>query len=208
MNKSGGQFSERLALFSKVFKSTGGNLSESSKKLGWPKPIAKLYATRFHILSEKEIQFLDSITSTVDEEVLGAICMVSDEVRKELISNFEIIQNATNPFIEIDTFVNDLKEKHPLEYVSTNYWKLISKYLKEREIDKYPFNKNAIRFIGSVGINGGFASQSEKQRSWILGLMKADKNGFDINPIFTNDIVKVKGYSDDLKIIKDYIKCL
>lgn len=201
-------FSERLALFKEKFDLHRGSLSEVSKNLAWPLPVVKLFAHRFHILTKEEISVLDNIKSPIDEEVLGAICMTPDEIRSDLISSFQSIQEATNPFNEIDALVKSRRAKHPLESISSDYWNLIFKYLKDRQIDKWPFNKKAIRFIGSISPKGGFSSQSEKQKSWILGLLKADKEGFDVIPIFTNEIVREHGLIDDLKIIKEVLKCL
>jgi len=202
------KFSTRFSLFKETVKTSNGSIFEITKELAWPIHIVKLYANRFHVLTPENIDTLDNLKTKVDEDVLGAICMISDEIRSDLIDDLKNIQESNNPFDLIDSLVQSKTAKHPLESVSTEYWKLISGYLKDRKIDNFPFNKNAIRFIGSVGRNGGFASQSDKQKSWLIGLMSADKNGFDVIPIFTNDIVKEHELHEDHKIITEYYKCL
>ena len=203
------KFSEKLNEFKTVLENSNDlSVDAITQKLNLPRSEVALFKFKFSKLNESEINLLDNVDFKIEYEILGAICLCPDNCRMEMIQNLKQIQEAANPFEIMDEIMSKNREKHPLEDLSNSYWTEVANYLNERGIDNYPFNKAAIGFIKSVGWNGGFASQSQQQKDWILGLMKKDKAGYDLAKIFNNDVIKLKGLKKDFEIINKFYECL
>lgn len=200
------KFSEKQKQFTAIDK--GKSIKEISLQLGWPRTVVSLYKYRFPVLTDEELAQLDLIDSEIDYEILGAICLYSFDNRQEMIRRIIEIQKMPNPFDLIDDIIAALRQEHPLEKLSLTYWKEVADYLKDRGIDKAPFHKNTIGFIRSLSWKGGFKGQNEKQRKWIIDLMKIDKKGFGVSAIFNNDFLKVKGLDKDYILINKFYECL
>jgi hypothetical protein len=200
------KFSEKLKRFTAI--DQGKSIKEISLQLGWPRTVVSLYKYRFPVLTKEELAQLDSVDSTIDYEILGAICLYSLDNRQEMIRRIIEIQKMANPFELIDEIMAALKQEHPLEKLSLTYWKEVADYLTDRGIDKAPFYKRTIGFIRSLNWKGGFKGQNEKQRKWIIDLMIADKKGFGVSAIFNNDFLKVKGLEKDYILINKFYECL
>lgn len=200
-------FKESLNLFDSFIKNNHNlRLSEISSGLGCSRRIAYLYKHVYSELDRKNIKQIDQTEIELHPEIIAAICLNPTELIDELIIQIEDIHKAKNPFDKIDSIIEKNREINPLELLSTSYWLVISNYLIDRNIDAYPFTKNAIYFIQSIG-RKGFHNQSSKQKKWVKGLIEADKLDPSTN-YFNNDVLKQKGLSKDLKIINNYMKCL
>ncbi len=166
------------------------------------------YLLKFRIVefTPSQLSFID-IFSIRNVEILGIISLMEAENRELLLGEFNNICLNINPFDEIDNLLNKHKSPNVLEQLSDKYWICIYEYLIERSINQYPFNLTSINFIKSIS-RIKYINLSEKQKSWILNLLKADLNGFDPNPIFSNSILLEKGLSHDFELINDYFNNL
>lgn len=203
------KFSEKLKQFEELAEvKLGKSIKEISLRLTWPRTVVSLYKYRFPILTQVELNKLDLIDEEIDEEILGAICLYSFDTRQEMLSRINEIQKMSNPFDLLDEIVSELTGPHPLEKLSSQYWQEVADYLTDREIDEFPFYKNTIGFIRSLSWKGGYKGQNEKQKKWIVDLMKADKKGFGLSKIFNNDFLNLCGLEKDYLIINKFYECL
>lgn len=207
-NPSYKKFSDRLQEYrSAVECSKEVNISKLAEKLGWPRSVVSLFKYKFAILKEEQVSILDEADFDIDDEILGAVCLCPENSRIEMLRRLKEMHQVANPFELMEQIMLSHQEKHPLENLSRTYWKEIANYLRDRGIERYPFNKKAIHFIGSIG-KKGFATQTTRQKDWIIDLMRADKNGFELAGIFNNELLIRKGLEKDYEIINGFYACL
>lgn len=198
-------FSEKLKLVENLKERS---VYDISSEFEIPRRLAYLFKFRFGKFNQDEISKIDLIENEFNHEVICAISFYPYDIREKLLENISTITEASNPFDKMDEIISLVTLPSPLATLSKNYWEVISDYLEQRGINEYPFNKKAISFIKSIGYKG-FEKQTEGQIKWLIGLMRIDKKGnFDLNDIFSNEILIAKGLEKDYKIIKEYLECL
>lgn len=173
-----------------------------AEELGWSHNEAYVFKFFISELSTDELTLLDGIEEEIDLEIIKAISLQQPDSRTKTWTQIHRILQAQSPFMEIDRCMQEAKGRDPLLDVRKNYWICVGDYLKERNIDQYPFTKKAIYLIKGIGFKG-YESQSVKQKEWIYNLIDSDKKRPEHDRFFINEHVLIKGYKKECGIIKD-----
>jgi len=169
--------------------------------LGWSRNTSYIFKYFISELSADELILIDQIVEQIDLEIIKAISLLQPESRAKIWTHIPRILQAPSSFVEIDRCIEEAKGHDLLIDIRPKYWLCVGEYLQQRNMNHYPFTKNAIYFINSIGFNG-YTGLSNKQKDWIYDLIDKDKKRPDHDRFFINEHVLNKGFSKECAIIK------
>ena len=172
-----------------------------SEELRWRKSKAIIYANYISQYSSDEIDSIINYNDKVNLNLLQAIILQADAIRKVLINQLDRIIDAELPLSEIRKVIEENKSPDPKMNIDGKYWKEVSSYLEQLRVDVYPFNKTSIKFLKSISWKK-YSALSVKQIKWIDGLIAADKENSVNQRYFVKDHLIREGFDKECKIIE------
>jgi len=172
-----------------------------SEELSWRKSKAITYTNYISQFNSHEIDSIINYSGKVNLNLLQAIILQADDVRKVLINQLDRIIDAELPLSEIKKVIEENKSPDPKMNIDGQYWKEVSSYLAQLRVDVYPFNKASINFLNSISWKK-YSTLSAKQIKWIDGLIAADKENSVNQRYFVNDHLIRQGFDKECKIIE------
>ena len=172
-----------------------------SEELSWRKSKAIIYTNYISQFNSNEIDLIIDYSDRANLNLLQAIILQADTIRKVLINQLDRIINAELPLSEIQKVIEENKSPDPKINIDGKYWKEVSSYLEQLKVDVYPFNKMSIKFLKSISYKN-YSTLSPKQIKWIDGLIAADKENSASQRYFVNDHLIREGFDKECKIIE------
>jgi hypothetical protein len=194
-------FTENVVLYKSLDVDGKLSVDQISEALGWDRNTSYIFKFFISELTWVELSVLDNVQMQVDLEIVKAISLLQTVNRSYVFNHIERILESPSPFKAIDTCLEESKGVDPLGDIRPKYWTCIGGYLRERKIDQFPFNKNAINFIFSIGYIG-YESLSAKQKIWLNNLIAKDKERPENDRFFVNEHAYNKGFSLECSIIQ------
>ena len=172
-----------------------------SEELRWRKSKAIIYTNYISQYSSDEIDSIINYSDKVNLNLLQAIILQADAIRKVLINQLDRIIDAELPLSEIRKVIEENKSPDPKMNIDGKYWKEVSSYLEQLRVDVYPFNKTSISFLKSISWKK-YSTLSAKQIKWLDGLIAVDKENNVNQRYFVNEHLIREGFDKECKIIE------
>lgn len=146
--------------------------AELAKKINSSTRLAYLYKYYFLNLNDTYIRNIDALDNPMDPEIILAVMLAPKFVQNELFSNLEDLLRTDNFLVYINEVATNSSPPEPLDKFKGDYWKLVCKYLQDRNVDAFPYTENALKFLG--GRHKQSKKHTEKQLSWLISIIKED----------------------------------
>jgi hypothetical protein len=174
---------------------------QASEELRWRKSKALIYTNYISQFNSDEIDSIINYSDKVNLNLLQAIILQAETVRRVLINQLDRIIDAELPLGEIRKVIEENKTLDPKMNIDGKYWKEVSSYLEQLRVDVYPFTKSSRNFLKSISWKK-YSTLSAKQINWLDDLIAADKESNESQRYFVNEHLIRQGFDKECKIIE------